>query len=602
MRPPFATCSALVLGAALHGAGLTADDGAFRPVAGPGSDLPVMVSQQAAEAFAAPPASSTGFGPVINAGMTHDAAAPQTPPPTQGQALQQCSIVGAVNAPGTYAGEHPSVLLRSLIEQAGGLTEQAAGTVRILHDGRQQIINDIATAEAVVVPSESVIVVDARNAGPHAAAGDSRLYTDVACLQLCDRPAVLCLDPATATVPKLLAMLGQPAELAATVRIISPHDQYPTSGTLSSGSVVIFDPQALINVPAEVFQRWPLNDLIHIENPDHQQVAAETIDLLQFLESRMQPAVDAEVAPVDSVITSPQPPAALLAPSPELENSATVRTASTAPATLSETFDPFPSETLEPENDGVRPASAVQLRSVGSPPVLPTQTADMPAQDVVDSTFDSAEADFEPLSASDEVLPSSDSDPRSQWLQFGSSVTAWLLCGLAAWGVFNIWMRQHERRRRATLQRDAAAATAKSTISLPSRSALSQVIDNSLPFRVEETPTPSQAFHGRTVGFRYLIRSGPHPLQGPHFATSRVQPTTPAAAAVTAGREVPPRTTARAPVAAGRSINRFDTAEVAETNVTERVPAATERSAARGVSPLERALRSILREGRDHAQ
>ncbi|MBL8850322.1 MAG: hypothetical protein JNG89_11645, partial [Planctomycetaceae bacterium] len=515
MRRPSAIRSAFVLGGALCSVALHADDTAIPPAYAAGVSPAVTTSP---EPYYARPATPPAATFVAAGGETAPQAAVRTAP----QGLRHCSIVGAVNRPGTYAGEDSPVLLSSLIAQAGGLTDQACGSVRILHAGQQEVIGDLYSAGPRVVPSESVIVVDTLTAGPHRALGDSQPYIDVACLQLCERPAVVFLNPAMASVPQLLQMLGQPPEAAAAVRILTTATS--PQGQLSSGSVVIFDPRGLDQQRlAGVLAQWPLQDLVRVEASHPQQVASQTVELLHRFEERMHPADGPVINPIEPVSAETESVEPLFAPGLAEPPGSISAAASTTPAVLDAPMPaPKLETTAESEPERVQPASAVQLRSVTTTHTLPTPTETTSDFDVPEVMLDSTDAMSTVHAESDEAVPAMEADQRPQLVQFFSSIAGWALCGLAGWGVFSIWMRQHERRR-VVQQLAVENETPKPTIALPSRSSLNQLIDNSLRLREEEAPVPAQTFHGRTVGFRYLIRSGPHPLQGPHFATARAQ-------------------------------------------------------------------------------
>lgn len=593
MRSQTAICSALLLSGALCGAGLRADDRTFGSASPPQSELPVMISRQEADA-ARTVAPAQFDAPVITAGLAQPGTASADVRTAAPAALRHCSVVGAVRMPGTYAGSEDSVLLRTLIDHAGGLTEQASGIVRILNGGRQQSVNLASSLGAVIVPANSVIVVESAAAGPHAAEFGAQPYIDVACMQLCERPVVLCLDPADATVPQILQLLGQPPELAQSVRVLAPASGHGLpADSLVSGSVVVFDPDAVNRASlADVLSRWPLQDVVKLPSRVQPQVAADAIGLYQFLGGEQTPTEQIDLAAADAeTVTDRAPAAALFTPAGIDTAVINEEPDLTAPAPLS-----------APGDGSVHPASAVQLRSPSGPRTVPRDlSANMEAgPSEVESIHEPpADADavaesfpvMEELPPADEVLPAA-SDPPTQWARFGSSFAAWLLCGLAGYGVFRIWMRQHDRRPQPAPLPAPKDEIAQPAVARDAKTPLSLLIDKSLPFREEETPALAQTFHGRTVGFRYLVRSGPHPLQGPHFAVSGIATTEESSTPATASSAgVTQRTE--------RGTFRFDAA--VESQSRERGPTAAPRSGGRNVSPLERALRSVLREGRDSA-
>jgi len=533
---------------------------------------------------AAAPAADAPYGR-----LTGIAAAPTEPAVVQATAVVpesefgHCSLVGAVQHPGTYRSAGGTVLLETLLEQAGGLAGNSSGIVRILHDGRQQMINLAISSGSEIVPQGSVIVADAAEGAP----SDDRTFVDIACVQLCDRPVVLCLKPSDATLPRLLGLLGQSSELAAAVRVVVPSGHPSTADfALPSGTVVLFDPTTL-NQPAlaDILSRAPLNDVVDVEPVQHQQVAAETVAQLESLEQFL--AVGTAAPATDTTPVSESTFRPLTAPLP---------TTSAIPPSLAVTLAaPEPVVETESEVPQVRPVSALQLQSVSGPAGRPDEQ--FTAEDYLRAKQRAmaAQAEQDSQETVDEVVSPAAASVNARWLDLGTSIAAWLLCAFAAYGAFGIWMRQHGRRRE-TLRTEMAIELPKPAPIVESRTALSQLIDNSLPLREEDAPAPSQTFHGRTVGFRYLIRSGPHPLQGPHFAAARVQaPKEPATAETARPQPAAPATTSDR---AERTIKRFDRAVEAQRGTRPARPKAkaTVEHVAHSVSPLERALRSLMRE------
>ena len=596
MRPSTAICLAVLVGAAVSTARLPADDGTYPPSA----PLPRIIGTAPVEPIASGVAEADLPAVMPGIGSASAAAAPvcQAGAACEPRELRHCSVIGAVQFPGTYAGEFPSIMLRTLLEQAGGITADAAGTVRILHAGQQQVLSIAPLIDKVVVPSESVVVVDSSVAGPRSGVGDQVAYTDVACLNLLERPVVLWLDPQQATLSGLLNLLRQRPDVSQTVQVIAPPSTLRASpNALTSGDVLVFDPRSIDQQAlADILTRWPLQDLVTIETQDVQQTAAETVELFQFLESRMRPAE--EFASLDEVETLTGLPfsEASDARSKAAEPAHRASNASpTAPPALVAP-EPVAKTTESAPDSSVFPASAIQLRSVNAPKSLPVD--DVEELDAEGTrAMDEAAARHQ---AADEVVASSATDAGSVWWRFGRSFMAWVLCGLAGYGLFSVWTRQHNRRQKARIAPilEAPLEADEPEPTTPVRSTLRQLIDHSLPIREEEAPAPTQTLHGRSVGFRYLIRSGPHPIQGPHFATTRphapTRETAMASAPLAAAQERPANVAAKSSVG---TVNRFDAAAVAEPTESTRMTAPSSRE----VSPLERALRSLMREGRDDA-
>lgn len=543
---------------------------------------------------------------------------------TQGT-MRHCSIVGAVRYPGTYAARQQSVLLRSLIEHAGGLTDHAAGTVRILQNGRQQQVAYSADAPPVIVPPESVVVIDSSRPGAHVSADDVAEYADIACIHLLERPVVLWLKPADATIAHLLQLLGQPAAAAEFVQVIPPPSgRGMPQGRLASGTVLVFNPAQLDQVALEgVLQRWPLQDLISIEETGASaNRGSEVSDILRFLQNGMVPASVEPVVepslephaastaapslnfPVTAVSAETAFPAApptnidvrdsapLPAPPRRQQAGGSTATAdavaaTNTPATL---ISPPTTDTADDMDDrrSVQPASALQVQTFPEAGPSPRALLNEAAHAEVAATSPPFTADETSLPAGGSLTKlrstqSIDPDEQAQgnWLLGGLALG--VLAGLGSMLSWSQFVRRKRRTQRTSDRIDAYShAIAEARPSSP-QSMLDSLINNTAT--VMEEPAVFQgasSFHGRTVGFRYLLRHGPHQLQGPHFAA------------------LESRHRAAEPALAGAQLRRAD---AAATSRFERVDPPAARAAQqagparqRGVSPLEHALRSLLRD------
>jgi hypothetical protein len=134
-----------------------------------------------------------------------------------------------------------------------------------------------------------------------------------------------------------------------------------------------------------------------------------------------------------------------------------------------------------------------------------------------------------------------------------------------------------------------ASALAEPRLTSP-QSALDALIHNTAPIlEGPAVPQGSLNFHGRSVGYRYLVRHGAHPLQGPHFAAV-------GARRGTSGRET---VSVQSPAPAAKSSSRYERVDAAVPSATSQLTNSSRtRTAPAGVSPLEHALRSLMRGGR----
>jgi len=166
------------------------------------------------------------------------------------------SVVGAVKVSGVYAVDGKTTLLSELITAAGGLSDNASSTIRVLRNGRPGLqyyyrpdSTDVAMAGDIViaVPKPSVL---------HQKTDREENIVPVICLGLQDRPVCLPLDPSIASVEMLTRQLGQSEELGATAIVYDPFSRRDQR-YLVSGSVVIFNSQLVNPLPFRAPETFP---------------------------------------------------------------------------------------------------------------------------------------------------------------------------------------------------------------------------------------------------------------------------------------------------------------------------------------------------------
>lgn len=182
----------------------------------------------------------------------------------------------------------------------------------------------------------------------------------------------------------------------------------------------------------------------------------------------------------------------------------------------------------------------------------------------------------------------------TQPLSGGGTMLGGMALGLlGGFGLMLAWSRLTRRTARGVRAQQTDLPT--SPDAAPRRTSapavLESLIDNTAPI-LEEPPVPhgSMSFHGKSVGERYLVHHGAHPLQGPHFAA--VEPQRSAGRRASAGL----RPAQPAAAKTGTRLERVD--GPVQTAASRPSAAARPRRAAAGVSPLEQALRELMRSGR----
>lgn len=181
-----------------------------------------------------------------------------------------------------------------------------------------------------------------------------------------------------------------------------------------------------------------------------------------------------------------------------------------------------------------------------------------------------------------------------------TAVTAGL-CAFAAVMLLTVWSRRtRERQAGVRTSRTPATDVALDAPVAPAAAPLDELINDALPL-VEEDPAfpANMSFHGRTLGFRYLLLSGPHGLRGPHFTAGQISPRLRDRAGTSGGRGASgPIRPIAAPTPSDDLLEcRADEEDAAATDIVQpksdvRIPSAGRRQP----SPLERAL--LARRGR----
>ena len=182
----------------------------------------------------------------------------------------QVGILGEIAAPGAYHLEAGALTVQALVRRAGGLTEDASLSIRIVRQERvAQSLFFSPQADSRLMPGDVLIVESKRSwtamskvldGGPRdnpvRQAGNNSpdpTGVQVAYINVLDTPVIVKLHLDDARLDRVVQMLGQPIELAGAVKVIDPERAanivaQVASGTLrlTDGTVLIF-PKGAIN-------------------------------------------------------------------------------------------------------------------------------------------------------------------------------------------------------------------------------------------------------------------------------------------------------------------------------------------------------------------
>jgi hypothetical protein len=445
------------------------------------------------------------------------------------------SVVGAVPSPATFTARRSPLLLGALLDRAGGLDRPASGTVRIFLRGRlEQEFPYDANRRIIEVMPGSVIVVDTTALRPQEGAGPESYNCDVACVNLLDRPVVRRLSPQDATLTKLLQSFGQPDSLAATVQVMRKSRMAAgVSSRLNPGDVLVFDPTLVDRAAlSAALQRSPLRDEQPLDgSPADSADAAGVVERLPT--GRTVPEITTIAAEATGTASeSPAPrrasleiistfPAGEPVPAPPMEPVA-VGSLTQEERFLAESIgetlqniDSSQSGSPAPPYPGTPDVHADEGNSAPSPPREIAAEASLAVSTTDTNVMDPSAQ--RPPAARPARRPAASSGITA------TAVTAGL-CVFAGLTLLSVWSRRNRHRRvRPTGPRSDGVPSQVEPPAVSDAPPLNEMINDTLPL-VEEDPTfPAELlFHGRTLGFRYLLLSGAHGLHGPHFAAGQV--------------------------------------------------------------------------------
>ncbi len=184
-------------------------------------------------------------------------------------------ILGEIAKPGVYRLEANGLSLQNVIRRAGGLTDEASGTIRIVRQDRivesfffnPQANIALLAGDLLVIESKrtqaavsKLYETDPRLRAMYAqpSAGDrvdkpsSGSGVQVAFVNVLERPVIVKLKYENARVGHVVQMLDQPIELAQAVRVIGPDRllsqnaaPQPIDASLADGTVLVFPRNAI---------------------------------------------------------------------------------------------------------------------------------------------------------------------------------------------------------------------------------------------------------------------------------------------------------------------------------------------------------------------
>ncbi len=205
----------------------------------------VWLSAGPVQAETAPSSSRFVRGQVPQSGPAPQRARVVTTEVTAQAEISAIAVIGEVNRPGVFLTEQVSVPLKTLLEKAGGETQNSVGTFRILEYGETREAISLNRDPNRKITSGQVLLVVPRG-GMIARSGNAKSPIQerhVLIHGLAEVPLLLKLPAAVSTLQDLTRALGQPYENLSRTMGSLPQGGWMSSPDirLASGSVILFD-------------------------------------------------------------------------------------------------------------------------------------------------------------------------------------------------------------------------------------------------------------------------------------------------------------------------------------------------------------------------
>lgn len=165
-------------------------------------------------------------------------------------------VMGQVARPGVYRFPGGGISLRELVDEAGGLTVNATGNIRIIRGGRAGLQTFYSSTAVYELQAGDVVIASERTArrvprGRSAQRGENRgpEAIQAALVGLLNRPVILKVSRPFATVGGIVSSVGQRRD--GIVAVLEPPSSRlsRTEGVademLPTGTVLVFDPRAV---------------------------------------------------------------------------------------------------------------------------------------------------------------------------------------------------------------------------------------------------------------------------------------------------------------------------------------------------------------------
>ena len=184
-------------------------------------------------------------------------------PSAQNSNNMQVGILGEIAKPGVYHVDAGSLSVQSLVRRAGGLTDDASLSIRIVR--QERVIQSLffsPQADSRLMPGDVLVVESMRSlsamskvleGGPRAnpvrqtaASPADPTGVQVAYVNVLDTPIVVKLHLEDARLERVVEMLGQPIELAGAVKVIDPQKASHVMAQVASGTLRLTDGSVLI--------------------------------------------------------------------------------------------------------------------------------------------------------------------------------------------------------------------------------------------------------------------------------------------------------------------------------------------------------------------
>ncbi|RLS54502.1 MAG: hypothetical protein DWH91_11705 [Planctomycetota bacterium] len=189
------------------------------------------------------------------------------------ESLTVIAVIGEVKSPTVFLTRQSNVSLKTLIEKAGGQSEQSIGSFRILEYGQAREIISLERDPLRKIHSGQVVLVVPRGGIPAHSSSSRAPSRYILIHGLAEVPLILQLNDSISTLRDFTRSLGQPDENLSRTVVASPQGRWVENADvrMPNGTVVLFDPRIVVKEGVQLALMRGLKFLpeVSLDNPEN---------------------------------------------------------------------------------------------------------------------------------------------------------------------------------------------------------------------------------------------------------------------------------------------------------------------------------------------